>query len=44
VGAAFSFLFALESLYRHLGDLADRIDEAALGVPKRSERGRRTGG
>ena len=35
VGATFSFAFALESLYGHLGDLADRIDEAALGRPKR---------
>ena len=35
VGAVFSFAFALESLYGHLGDLADRIDEAALGRPKR---------
>ena len=35
VGAVFSFAFALESLYANLGDLADRIDEAALGRPKR---------
>ena len=35
VGAMFSFAFALESLYGHLGDLADRIDEAALGRPTR---------
>ena len=35
VGAVFSFAFALESLYAHLGDLADRIDEAALGRPTR---------
>ena len=35
VGATFSFAFALESLYGHLGDLADRIDEAALGRPRR---------
>ena len=34
VGAMFSFAFALDSLYAHLGDLADRIDEAALGRPK----------
>ena len=34
VGAMFSFAFALESLYAHLGDLCDRIDEAALGRPK----------
>ncbi len=40
VGALFSFAFALESLYGHLGDLADRIDEAALGRPTR----RRFGG
>jgi uncharacterized membrane protein YccC len=38
VGAAFSFTFALESLYGHLGDMADRVDEAALGRPKRSPR------
>ncbi len=35
VGAVFSFAFALESLYGHLNDLADRIDEAALGRPRR---------
>ena len=40
VGATFSFTFALESLYGHLGDLADRIDEATLGRPK----SRRTSG
>jgi uncharacterized membrane protein YgaE (UPF0421/DUF939 family) len=33
VGAVFSFAFAVESLYGHLNDLADRIDEAALGRP-----------
>ena len=38
VGAVFSFAFALESLYANLGDLADRIDEAALGRPARSRR------
>jgi uncharacterized membrane protein YccC len=38
VGAAFSFSFALESLYGHLGDMADRVDEAATGRPRRSPR------
>ena len=38
VGAMFSFAFALESLYGHLGDLADRIDEAALGRPTHGRR------
>ena len=38
VGATFSFAFAMESLYANLGDLADRIDEAALGRPARSRR------
>jgi uncharacterized membrane protein YccC len=36
VGAAFAFTFALENLYGHLGDMADRVDEAALGRPERS--------
>jgi uncharacterized membrane protein YccC len=35
VGAVFSFAFALESLYAHLGDLADRIDESVLERPTR---------
>ena len=38
VGAVFSFAFALESLYGHLGDLADRIDEAALSAPAKPRR------
>ena len=41
VGAAFSFTFALESLYGHLGDMADRIDEAALQRPTRPSPRRR---
>jgi uncharacterized membrane protein YccC len=36
VGAAFAFTFALENLYGHLRDLADRVDEAAVGRPRRS--------
>lgn len=35
IGSVFSFAFALESLYAHLGDLADRIDESMLERPTR---------
>jgi hypothetical protein len=31
----FSFAFAVESLYAHLGDMADRIDESMLEQPTR---------
>ncbi|MGC1303492.1 MAG: FUSC family protein [Caulobacteraceae bacterium] len=33
VGSVFSFAFALESLYAHLGDMADRINESVLERP-----------
>ncbi len=35
IGSVFSFAFALESLYAHLGDMADRIDESMLERPTR---------
>ena len=33
VGHVYALAFALESLHRNLGDLADRIDETARGAP-----------
>jgi uncharacterized membrane protein YccC len=33
VGSVFSFAFAVESLYAHLGDMADRVDESVLERP-----------
>jgi uncharacterized membrane protein YccC len=35
IGSVFSFSFALESLYAHLADMADRIDESMLERPTR---------
>lgn len=36
VGRSFGFAFTLDSLYRDLNDLADRIDEIATGIPERT--------
>jgi hypothetical protein len=36
VGRTFGLGFALDGLHRDLTDLADRIDEIAVGIPERT--------